>query len=73
MAKKTDDGEWLRLPEALRRIANDPATAWMPISRLRSAVRNGEVPSRRSGPMKHAIYFVRIADLKKAIVEVAVQ
>jgi len=65
MAKKND--EYISLSEALRLIADDPKTAWMPQERLRQAVRNGEVPSRRSGPAKNARYYVRISDLVKAV------
>jgi hypothetical protein len=59
--------EYMTLSRALRWIANSPEHSWMPPQRLRAAVRNGEVKSRRSGPSKHARYYVRIRDLLKAV------
>jgi len=60
---KQNDSDYLPLSKALRQLADDPKTAWLPQSRLRAAVRSGEVESKRSGGGKYARYYVRIADL----------
>ena len=70
MATKTaefDKDEYVPLSRALAWIANHPKHSWMPQQRLRAAVRDGEVPHRRSGPSKNARYYVRIRDLLKAV------
>jgi hypothetical protein len=53
------------LSVALRMLKADKHTAWMPHSRLREAVQNGQVPSRRSSEKKKARYYVKLSDLKK--------
>ena len=68
MANKTAElDELMTLNKALQWIARNPKHSWMPPQRVRAAVRNGEVPSRRSGPSKNARYYVRIRDLLKAV------
>jgi len=61
--------EYVPLSKALKWIAGHPKHSWMPQQRLRAAVRDGEVPSKRSGPTKNARYYVRIRDLLKAVKE----
>ena len=59
--------EYLPLAEALRRLRADKKTRWLPVHRLREAVRNGEVPSKRTREGRYARYYVRIADLLKVV------
>lgn len=66
-AADLDVDEYVPLSRALAWIANHPKHSWMPQQRLRCAVRDGEVPHRRSGPAKNARYYVRIRDLLKAV------
>jgi hypothetical protein len=53
------------LSVALRILKADSRTAWMPSSRLRTAVQNGEIPFRRSSDKKKARYYVKLSDLRK--------
>lgn len=59
------DEPLIPLSQALRLLKSNPRTSWMPTTRLRKAVINGEVPSRRSSETKKARYYVRLSDLKR--------
>jgi hypothetical protein len=65
--KKEELDEYMPLADALRWIADHPKYSWMPPQRLRTAVRDGEVHSRRSSPAQKARYYVRLRDLFKAV------
>jgi hypothetical protein len=60
----TTEEPLLPLSQALRLLKDDKKTSWMPSTRLRKAVINGEVPCRRSSEAKKARYYVRLSDLK---------
>jgi hypothetical protein len=55
------------LATAIRMIKADPQTAWMPYWTLRQAVSTGRVFSRRSSEGKYARYYVRLSELRKAL------
>jgi hypothetical protein len=56
---------WLPLAEALRVLANNPRTAWMPRTAIRRAVERGEIPHQRSSDQKGARYYVRLSDITR--------
>jgi hypothetical protein len=62
-----DSDAYISLGEALRLLSESSDYSWVPHQRLRAAVRNGEVHSRRSGHAKHSRYYVRMRDLLRAI------
>jgi hypothetical protein len=63
--KKPKREPLIPLAKALRLLAADPETAWMPHSTIRTAVAEGKVFSRRTPAKKFARYYVRLSDLKR--------
>jgi hypothetical protein len=56
---------WLPLAEALRTLANNPQTAYMPRTAIRRAVERGDIPHQRSSDQKGARYYVRLSDITR--------